>query len=98
MKLGVFDHMDRGLAPLDRFYEERLKLVEAYDCAGFHDYHVAEHHVTPLGAVGCSTFPRRLAGVGRATNEAASFRYLGVSAAAVSSDQAAGGDLHARSD
>jgi alkanesulfonate monooxygenase SsuD/methylene tetrahydromethanopterin reductase-like flavin-dependent oxidoreductase (luciferase family) len=49
MKLGIFDHMDRGLAPLDRFYEERLKLVEAYDRAGFHGYHVAEHHATPLG-------------------------------------------------
>ena len=49
MKLGVFDHMDRGVASLDRFYEERLKLVEAYDRAGFHGYHVAEHHATPLG-------------------------------------------------
>ena len=49
MKLGVFDHMDRGLAPLDRFFEERLKLVEAYDKAGFYGYHVAEHHATPLG-------------------------------------------------
>jgi alkanesulfonate monooxygenase SsuD/methylene tetrahydromethanopterin reductase-like flavin-dependent oxidoreductase (luciferase family) len=49
MKIGVFDHMDRGLAPLDRFYEERLKLVEAYDRAGFYGYHVAEHHATPLG-------------------------------------------------
>lgn len=49
MKVGVFDHMDRGLAPLDRFYEERLKVVEAYDRAGFYGYHVAEHHATPLG-------------------------------------------------
>jgi alkanesulfonate monooxygenase SsuD/methylene tetrahydromethanopterin reductase-like flavin-dependent oxidoreductase (luciferase family) len=49
MKLGVFDHMDRSQVPLDRFYEERLKLVEAYDRAGFHGYHVAEHHATPLG-------------------------------------------------
>ena len=49
MKLGVFDHMDRGLESLDRFYEERLKLVEAYDRAGFYGYHVAEHHATPLG-------------------------------------------------
>jgi len=49
MQLGVFDHMDRGLAPLDQFYEERLKLVEAYDRAGFYGYHVAEHHATPLG-------------------------------------------------
>jgi len=49
MKLGVFDHMDRGQAPLDQFFEERLKLVEAYDKAGFYGYHVAEHHATPLG-------------------------------------------------
>jgi alkanesulfonate monooxygenase SsuD/methylene tetrahydromethanopterin reductase-like flavin-dependent oxidoreductase (luciferase family) len=49
MKLGIFDHMDRGLTPLDQFYEERLKLVEAYDRAGFYGYHVAEHHATPLG-------------------------------------------------
>lgn len=49
MKLGVFDHMDRGVTPLDRFYEERLTLVEAYDRAGFYGYHVAEHHATPLG-------------------------------------------------
>jgi alkanesulfonate monooxygenase SsuD/methylene tetrahydromethanopterin reductase-like flavin-dependent oxidoreductase (luciferase family) len=53
MKLGVFDHMDRGLAPLDRFFEERLKLVEAYDRAGFYGYHVAEHHATPLGVAPC---------------------------------------------
>jgi len=53
MKLGVFDHMDRGLTPLDRFYEERLKLVEAYDSAGFYAYHVAEHHATPLGVAPC---------------------------------------------
>jgi alkanesulfonate monooxygenase SsuD/methylene tetrahydromethanopterin reductase-like flavin-dependent oxidoreductase (luciferase family) len=49
MRLGVFDHMDRGLAPLDQFFQERLKLVEAYDQAGFYGYHVAEHHATPLG-------------------------------------------------
>ena len=49
MKLGVFDHMDRGQAPLDRLFDERLRLVEAYDKAGFYGYHVAEHHATPLG-------------------------------------------------
>ena len=53
MKLGVFDHMDRGLAPLNHFFEERLKLVEAYDRAGFYGYHVAEHHATPLGVAPC---------------------------------------------
>lgn len=49
MKLGVFDHMDRGQAPLGVMFEDRLRLAEAYDAAGFHAYHVAEHHATPLG-------------------------------------------------
>ncbi|MGB7946342.1 MAG: LLM class flavin-dependent oxidoreductase [Candidatus Binatia bacterium] len=49
MKFGVFDHLDRGDLPLKDYYEARLKLVEAYDQAGFHAYHVAEHHSTPLG-------------------------------------------------
>ena len=31
------------------FYENRLKLIEAYDRAGFYGYHFAEHHSTPLG-------------------------------------------------
>ena len=35
--------------PLHQQYEERLKLIEAYDRAGFHAYHLAEHHATPLG-------------------------------------------------
>jgi hypothetical protein len=30
MQFGVFDHMDRGAVPLDRFYADRLRLVEAY--------------------------------------------------------------------
>ena len=49
MQLGVFDHMDRAQVPLDQFYADRLRLVEAYDRAGFYGYHVAEHHATPLG-------------------------------------------------
>jgi alkanesulfonate monooxygenase SsuD/methylene tetrahydromethanopterin reductase-like flavin-dependent oxidoreductase (luciferase family) len=49
MKFGVFDHMDRGSVPLAQQYEERLKLAEAYDRAGFFCYHLAEHHATPLG-------------------------------------------------
>src|ERR1700748_3034243 len=49
MKLGVFDHMDRGVQSLDRFYEERLKCIEAYARAGFYGYHVADHHAPPLG-------------------------------------------------
>jgi alkanesulfonate monooxygenase SsuD/methylene tetrahydromethanopterin reductase-like flavin-dependent oxidoreductase (luciferase family) len=49
MKFGVFDHMDRGTLPLAEHYENRLRLIEAYDEAGFYGYHVAEHHSTPLG-------------------------------------------------
>jgi alkanesulfonate monooxygenase SsuD/methylene tetrahydromethanopterin reductase-like flavin-dependent oxidoreductase (luciferase family) len=49
MQFGVFDHMDRGPVALDRFYADRLRLIEAYDRAGFYGYHVAEHHATPLG-------------------------------------------------
>ncbi|MBV9250871.1 MAG: LLM class flavin-dependent oxidoreductase [Acetobacteraceae bacterium] len=49
MRLGVFDHMDRGQAPLDQLFADRLRLIEAYDRAGFYGYHVAEHHATPLG-------------------------------------------------
>jgi len=47
MRFGVFDHVDWGGAPLDRHFEDRLALVEAYDRLGFHGYHVAEHHGTP---------------------------------------------------
>jgi alkanesulfonate monooxygenase SsuD/methylene tetrahydromethanopterin reductase-like flavin-dependent oxidoreductase (luciferase family) len=49
MKFGVFDHMDRAAVPLGEQYESRLKLVETYEQAGFHAYHLAEHHQTPLG-------------------------------------------------
>ncbi len=49
MKFGIFDHVDRGTAPLNEFYEDRLKLAEKYDQAGFYAYHTAEHHATTLG-------------------------------------------------
>ena len=49
MHVGVFDHLDRRDAPLADFYESRLRLLEKYDAAGFHAYHLAEHHATPLG-------------------------------------------------
>jgi len=47
--VGIFDHLDRQDVPLDEFYESRLRLLERYDAAGFHGYHLAEHHATPLG-------------------------------------------------
>ena len=49
MDFGVFDHLDRSHLPLREYYEARLKLIEAYDRAGFYSYHLAEHHSTPLG-------------------------------------------------
>jgi alkanesulfonate monooxygenase SsuD/methylene tetrahydromethanopterin reductase-like flavin-dependent oxidoreductase (luciferase family) len=49
MKFGIFDHMDRGTVPLGEQYENRLKLIEAYERSGIHCYHLAEHHSTPLG-------------------------------------------------
>lgn len=49
MKFGVFDHMDRAGPDLGRQFEDRLRLIELYERAGFHAYHLAEHHATPLG-------------------------------------------------
>jgi alkanesulfonate monooxygenase SsuD/methylene tetrahydromethanopterin reductase-like flavin-dependent oxidoreductase (luciferase family) len=49
MKFGVFDHLDRGDVPLAQHFENRLRLAEIYDREGFHAYHIAEHHFTPLG-------------------------------------------------
>ena len=49
MEFGIFDHLDRTGASLADYYENRLKIVEAYDRAGFYAYHLAEHHATPLG-------------------------------------------------
>lgn len=50
MQFGVFDHLDlRPGVPLQTIYEERLRLIAAYDRAGIAHYHLAEHHATPLG-------------------------------------------------
>ncbi|MDF2119508.1 LLM class flavin-dependent oxidoreductase [Roseiarcaceae bacterium H3SJ34-1] len=49
LTFGNFDHVDADDQPLATFYEERLKLVEQLDRLGFHGYHTAEHHFTPLG-------------------------------------------------
>ena len=49
VEFGIFDHVDRGEAPLAALYADRLAFVEAADAAGFRTYHVAEHHATRLG-------------------------------------------------
>jgi hypothetical protein len=48
MQFGIFDQNDRGPYPLGEQYENRLKLIEFYDAAGFRTYHMSEHHSTPL--------------------------------------------------
>ncbi len=49
MEFGIFDHLDRTGTSLADYYEDRLKIIEAYERAGFYGYYVAEHHSTPLG-------------------------------------------------
>lgn len=50
LKFGVFDHMDESGETLHMQYRDRLQIAEACDKAGFHAYHLAEHHGTPHGA------------------------------------------------
>lgn len=49
MKFGIFDHLDRRDEPLRQFFDDRLAFTRAAEKAGFHGYHIAEHHGTPLG-------------------------------------------------
>ncbi len=48
MKFGIFDQNDASGRPLHVQYEQRLELTQMYDEAGFHCYHLSEHHGTPL--------------------------------------------------
>src|SRR6266480_112402 len=51
INFGIFDHIERTSSegPPRQLFEERLRLVEAYEQAGMWGYHVAQHHATPLG-------------------------------------------------
>jgi len=49
LQFGIFDHLDDSGLPLREHFENRLRLMEAYDRCGFRSYHMAEHHGTPLG-------------------------------------------------
>jgi alkanesulfonate monooxygenase SsuD/methylene tetrahydromethanopterin reductase-like flavin-dependent oxidoreductase (luciferase family) len=51
LSFGVFDHIERtsGSPNLEELYQERLRLLKAYDQAGIWGYHLAQHHQTPLG-------------------------------------------------
>ena len=49
LKFGVFDHIEPvpGLR-LDQIYRERLIQIERLERAGFHAYHLAEHHTPAI--------------------------------------------------
>jgi alkanesulfonate monooxygenase SsuD/methylene tetrahydromethanopterin reductase-like flavin-dependent oxidoreductase (luciferase family) len=49
LKFGIFDHLDSDGRPLGELLASRLRLVELIEREGFHAYHMAEHHSTPLG-------------------------------------------------
>ena len=49
MEFGLFDHLDRNDRPDADLYRDRIRIVQAAEAAGFRGYHVAEHHMTPLG-------------------------------------------------
>jgi alkanesulfonate monooxygenase SsuD/methylene tetrahydromethanopterin reductase-like flavin-dependent oxidoreductase (luciferase family) len=49
VEFGLFDWVDRNDDDLAAIYEQRLRLAEYADRAGYAIYHVAEHHGTPLG-------------------------------------------------
>jgi alkanesulfonate monooxygenase SsuD/methylene tetrahydromethanopterin reductase-like flavin-dependent oxidoreductase (luciferase family) len=49
LTFGIFDHLDDDGSALGPFLEQRLKLVELLEWAGFYGFHLAEHHATPLG-------------------------------------------------
>jgi alkanesulfonate monooxygenase SsuD/methylene tetrahydromethanopterin reductase-like flavin-dependent oxidoreductase (luciferase family) len=49
LDFAIFDHLDTNGAPLGRFLDERLRLIEVMEQAGFGAYHLAEHHSSPLG-------------------------------------------------
>lgn len=49
MEYGLFDHLDRGQVTDSQTYKDRLRVIRAAEDAGFTGYHLAEHHMTPLG-------------------------------------------------
>lgn len=49
MKFGLFDHLDRSHLSDSQNYKNRIKIVQAAEEARFSGYHLAEHHMTPLG-------------------------------------------------
>ena len=52
LTFAIFDHLDSDGGPLGQFFENRLRLLQLIEQSGFHAYHMAEHHSTPLGMAG----------------------------------------------
>src|SRR5581483_7881834 len=48
LEFGLFDWVDDSRRDPADIYEQRLKLLEYADTAGFWGFHLAEHHGTPL--------------------------------------------------
>ena len=52
LRYGIFDWVDvNGEMAVNDLFEQRLRMLEFADEAGFFCYHVAEHHGTPLSMV-----------------------------------------------
>jgi alkanesulfonate monooxygenase SsuD/methylene tetrahydromethanopterin reductase-like flavin-dependent oxidoreductase (luciferase family) len=51
VRFAIFDWLDESGRGQSETYEERLKMLELADRAGFYCYHLAEHHATELSTV-----------------------------------------------
>ena len=49
IRFGLFDWLDRPDGDFADIYDQRLRLIQEADEAGYYCYHLAEHHATPLG-------------------------------------------------
>ena len=48
LEFGLFDWIEWDKSGPHEIFENRLKMLEYADRSGFHSYHLAEHHITPL--------------------------------------------------
>ena len=48
LDFGLFDWIEWDKSGPHEIFENRLKMLEYADRSGFHSYHLAEHHITPL--------------------------------------------------
>src|SRR5680860_170185 len=51
VRFSLFDWLDESGRGIGETYEERLRMLEYADEAGFYAYHLAEHHGTELSTV-----------------------------------------------